>query len=232
MFGYLAGVTLSEYIRRRRITCAAVDLQKGCKVIDVALRYGYGSPTAFTRAFKAVHGISPASARQDGGRLKSFPPVSFKLTVKGVEEMNYRIKSKPEFRIVGVREEISNDAKEGFDAVPLLWQKAVPSLSQIASIMDGELKGLLGVSTCNEAENEQNYYYIAAESSKDVPEGMYELLISAGTWAIFSGCGQSDDIQCLQQRIVSEWLPTSGYEWANVPDIEVYLNDDPANRGV
>ena len=55
MFAYMAGMPLSEYIRRRRMSRAAVDLQAGEKVIDVSLRYGYQSPTAFNRAFQSVH---------------------------------------------------------------------------------------------------------------------------------------------------------------------------------
>ena len=92
MFSYLAGVPLSEYVRRRRMSLAAVDLCRGEEtVLDIALRYGYASPTAFNRAFQGVHGIAPSLAKKGGVSLKSYPPVSFKITVKGVEEMNYRI---------------------------------------------------------------------------------------------------------------------------------------------
>ena len=95
MFAYIADVPLSEYVRRRRMSLAAVDLQNGDeKVIDVALKYGYDSPTAFTRAFKNVHGISPSQAKNEGSVLKAFPPISFKITIKGASEMNYRIEKK------------------------------------------------------------------------------------------------------------------------------------------
>ena len=229
MFGYMAGVTLSEYIRRRRMSRAAADIQRGGRVIDAALKYGYESPTAFNRAFRAVHGFAPSKAGRNGVVLKSFPPISFKITIRGVEEMNYRIEKKPPFRVVGVRKAVSNDAEEGFEAVPVFWQQSAPQIPMLASMIDGDPKGLLGVSTCNEVENEQNYYYIAVASGAAVPEGMHELTVPAETWAIFPGKGSAGDIQVLQQRIVSEWLPTSGYEWANAPDIEVYLNSDPVD---
>ena len=229
MFGYMAGTPLSEYIRRRRMSCAAADLLGGGRVIDVALKYGYESPTAFNRAFHAVHGVAPSSAKQGGVTLKSFPPLSFKMTIKGVEEMNYRIEKKSSFRIIGMREAISTDAEEAFQMVPVFWQKSAPQMSNLIAMMDGLPQGLLGVSTCNEPENEQNYYFIAVASSSAVPEGMYECIIPASTWAIFSGSGTAEALQTLQQRIVSEWLPESGYEWANAPDVEVYLNNDPVN---
>ena len=229
MFGYMAGIPLSEYIRRRRMSCAAADLLGGERVLDTALKYGYESPTAFNRAFQAVHGVAPSSAKQSGVTLKSFPPLSFKMTIKGVEEMNYRIEKKPSFRIVGVREAISTDVEDVFAMVPLFWQKSAPLIPQLVSMMDGTPQGVLGVSTCNEVENQQNYYYIAVASSLAVPEGMHECIIPEVTWAIFSGSGTVGALQTLQQRIVSEWLPTSGYEWANATDVEVYLNNDPAN---
>ncbi|MDR0862022.1 MAG: AraC family transcriptional regulator [Oscillospiraceae bacterium] len=229
MFGYMAGVTLSEYIRRRRMSRAAADMRSGGKVIDVALKYGYDSPTAFNRAFQAVHGVAPSNAKQSGITLKSYPPISFKITIKGVEEMNYRIEEKAAFRIVGVREALPTDVEESFECVPLFWQKSAPQIPQITALMDGEPKGLLGVSTCNETEGGQNYYFIAVASGKPAAEGMHELTVPAGTWAIFSGSGTSADIQALQVRIVSEWMPTSGYEWANAPDIEVYLSAEPAD---
>ena len=82
MFSYIAGVPLSEYLRRRRMTLAAFDLQNGGRVLDVALRYGYESPTAFNRAFQSVHGVSPSAAQRDGAPLKAYPRISFKITVK------------------------------------------------------------------------------------------------------------------------------------------------------
>ncbi|MDR0857535.1 MAG: AraC family transcriptional regulator [Oscillospiraceae bacterium] len=229
MFGYMAGVTLSEYIRRRRMSRAAADMQNGGKVIDIALKYGYESPTAFNRAFQNIHGIAPSNAKQNGITLKSFPPISFKITIKGVEEMNYKIEQKAAFRIVGVRETIPTDIEESFKCVPQFWQKSAPQIPQLVPLMDGEVQGLLGVSTCNEVEGEQNYYYIAVQSNAPLPENMHEFTIPAATWVIFSGSGTSADIQTLQERIVAEWLPTSGYEWANAPDIEVYLDQNPAD---
>ena len=79
MFGYMAGVTLAEYIKRRRMSRAAADLRNGDKVIDVALTYGYDSPTAFNRAFHSVHGVTPSLAKQKCVSLKTYPPISFKI---------------------------------------------------------------------------------------------------------------------------------------------------------
>ena len=124
MFGYMASVPLSEYIRRRRMSRAAADLQSGQRILDAALKYGYSSPTAFNRAFQSVHGIAPSQVKKEGTVLRSYPPLLFKITVKGVQEMEYRIEKKDAFRIVGVSCPLEREVEKNFAVVPRLWTKA------------------------------------------------------------------------------------------------------------
>ena len=229
MFTYMAGVPLSEYIRRRRMSLAAVDLQStGIKIIDVAGKYGYNSPTAFNRAFQSVHGIAPSAVKNEGVSVKSFPPVSFKLIVKGVEEMNYRIETKAAFRIVGVSVPLEKDIEKNFAVIPRKWQETAVNgtLQKLTGLMDTQPMGVLGVSTCNDTEPWR--YYIAVASSQ-TDRDLEEYTVPAATWAIFPGTGTNQSIQDLERRIVTEWLPTSGYEYGSAPDVEVYLNPDPQN---
>ena len=230
MFSYMADIPLSEYIRRRRMSLAAVDLQSGNeRVIDVSLKYGYDSPTAFNRAFKSVHGIAPSYAREEGTILKAFPAISFKITIKGDSEMNYRIEKKESFRIVGVSGPLETEIEKNFKVVPQMWGKAAVNgtIPRLAAMMNEVPFGLLGVSSCNEVDNWR--YYIAVASSQPIEEDLEEYIVPSSTWAIFSGEGSNQSIQDLEKRIVTEWLPTSGYEYGNAPDIEVYLNPDPDN---
>ena len=229
MFTYMAGVPLSEYIRRRRMSLAAVDLQStGIKIIDVAGKYGYNSPTAFNRAFQSVHGIAPSAVKNEGVSVKSFPPVSFKIIVKGVEEMNYRIETKDAFRIVGVSVPLEKDIEKNFAVIPRKWQEIVMNgtLQKLTGLMDTQPMGVLGVSTCNDTEPWR--YYIAVASSQ-TDRDLEEYTVPAATWAVFPGTGTNQSIQDLERRIVTEWLPTSGYEYGSAPDVEVYLNPDPQN---
>jgi len=229
MFTYMAGMTLSEYVRKRKMSLAAVDLQNGDqKVVDVAEKYGYSSPTAFNRAFQSVHGIAPSAMKKEGVSVKSYPPISFKITVKGASEMNYRIEKKDAFRIIGVCAPLQQEIEKNFAVVPQMWQDAVANgtIEQLAGMMDAPPTGLLGVSACNDAE--QWKYFIAVSSTKET-DVFEEYIVPAATWAIFPGSGTNTSVQELEQRIVAEWLPTSGYEYANAPDIEVYLNPDPQN---
>ena len=230
MFSYMADIPLSEYIRRRKMSLAAVSLQNGEKVLDVALKYGYDSPTAFNRAFQNIHGFPPSYAKTKGVILKAFPPICFKITIKGEVEMNYKIEKKDAFRIVGVKEHYSLSLEESFEKVPQFWQKTVTegSVPKILGVMNQSPMGLLGVSTCMNGKDFD--YYIGVSSDQAVPEGMGEYIVPECTWAIFECKGALPDaIQDLQKRIVIEWLPTSGYEYANAPDIEVYFEGDQSS---
>ena len=230
MFTYIAGIPLSEYLRRRRMSIAAVELQQSeIKIIDLALKYGYNSPTAFNRAFQSVHGIAPSAVRKARSVVKTFPPISFRITVKGVEEMNYRIEKKEAFRIVGLSAPMKNNTEENFSVVPQLWGKAAQEgfIPKLASMMNTSIMGILGVSAC--FDNEQWKYFISVATSLPAEAPLEEYTVPAYTWAIFSGEGACPQaIQELERRIVTEWLPTSGYEYDNGPDIEVYLEPDPS----
>lgn len=231
MFAYMANVSLSEYIRRRRMSLAAVDLRNGDnKIIDIALKYGYTSPTAFNRAFQNIHGAAPSLVKEGGVSIKSYPPISFKITVKGAEELNYRIEKKETFRIIGIAQPLHRESEKNFEIVPGMWQRAAMdgTIPKLAAMMDGEPMGLLGVSACNDEADWR--YFIAVTSTKEIDGTLEEYIVPPFTWAVFYGEGQCPQaIQDLEKRIVTEWLPTSGYEYDNGPDIEVYLSSDPQN---
>ena len=225
MFSLLAGVPLSEYIRRRRMWRGAADLQNGEKIVDAALKYSYSSPTAFNRAFQAVHGLPPSAAKTPGTALKSYPPLRFAITVQGVEEMDYRIEKRDAFRIVGVSAPLEKDLEKNFKSVPQLWGRAAAdgTIPRLAALMDGEPRGLLGV--CDGLDSSK--YYIAVASSAPAAEGLEEYTVPAFTWAVFPGTGDgAAAVQALERRVVAEWLPTSGYEYAEGPDVEVYLDPE------
>lgn len=230
MFGYMAGLPLSEYIRRRKMSCAAAELQRDdAKIIDIALKYGYDSPTSFNRAFQSVHGFAPSCARQEGKILKSFPSISFQITIKGAVQMNYRIEQHDQIRVVGISRALPNKIEECMKLIPPMWGKAAQEglIPKLCEKMNAQPMGVLGVSLCNESV-ESWRYFIAVSSTADAGE-FEEYTIPAFTWAIFSGEGTGISIQQLEQRIVTEWLPTSGYEYATGPDIEVYLDPNPAD---
>jgi AraC family transcriptional regulator len=104
MFSSLAGMPLSEYIRRRRLTLAAQELAVGtARVVDVAIKYQYDSPDAFARAFQAHHGVVPSQARLPGQILNAYSRVTFQLAIRGGNSVKYRIVEKDAFRSLASR---------------------------------------------------------------------------------------------------------------------------------
>lgn len=226
MFFYMTNISVSEYVRRRRMSLAAVDLQEvGVKVIDVALKYGYDSPTAFNRAFQSIHGIAPSLAKKENAILKSFPALKFSISVQGMEEMNFRIETKEAFQIVGISCPLSKVLEENFVKIPHEWDTALENgtLSELYGLMNNKPEGLLGVSVHNRKE----WKYFIAVSSTEHSDGFEKYDIPIATWAVFSGRGTNVSLQDLERRVITEWLPTSGYEYAEIPDIEVYIKADP-----
>ena len=227
MFAFVTDIPLSEYIRRRRLTLAAFDLRdNGMRIIDVAVKYGYASADAFSRAFQNVHGIMPSKARENGVTLTTYPRITFTLSIKGVTAMNYRIEEKEGFIVAGVKEFTTTINSENFINIPKMWQKlSKETFAILAALSDREPSGVLGV--CGDMYNDGFDYWIAAATSKPCPNSLETLHIPACTWAIFETTGPLPGaIQELFTRIFTEWLPTSGFEHAPAPEIEVYSDGD------
>ena len=224
IFSYVMGISLSEYIRRRRMTQAAFELQRTeAKVIDIALKYGYTSPTSFNRAFQSIHGITPTAARSMGSTLNAYPAVRFSVQVTGGNAMTYYIAEKAPMRMVGIRIPLSADMDENQKKIPGFWQSVLSGsrFSEICSLSDQSPQGILGISVYEGPES--FYYYIAAATDAPAPPGMYAFEIPAATWAVFENEGEfKADVQSIFRRFYTEWLPFSGYAYAGLPDIEVY----------
>jgi AraC family transcriptional regulator len=224
MFSYVADITLSEYIRRRRMTLAAFELQTSeVRVMDVGSKYGYLSAASFNRAFQSVHGVAPTAARVEGTSLNAYPRISFSITVRGGESMRYRVEKKGPIRIAGVRIALHEDVERNFEIVPRFWKATLHDRAflQICRLNNQAPYGVLGVSVyCNPDEI---YYYIAAATNKDAPKNLYVSEIPAATWVVFDCYGKlPDSIQTIFRRFFTEWLPVSGYTYAELADIEVY----------
>ncbi|MGM0805081.1 MAG: AraC family transcriptional regulator [Bacillota bacterium] len=225
MFSFLAGVPLSEYVRRRRLTLAAFELQNSdIKVIDVAVKYGYSSPDSFTKAFQQMHGITPSEARKNGHSLKAFPRMSFQLSVKGGSEMNYRIVEKEAFSIVGLKKRVQLVFEGVNPEIAAMWQSLTPEMiSELKSLSNIEPSGLISASTNfseRTTENSELDHYIGAATTNVCPENLSELKVEASTWAVFEAVGPfPETLQNVWGRIYSEWFPSSSYEQTEGPEI-------------
>jgi len=242
MFTFVADVTLAEYIRRRRLTQAAMDLQgTRDRVLDIALRYGYDSPVSFARAFSTLHGMTPKMARESGVTLKAYPRISFQISIKGEKSMDYRIEKKESFEIFGIEGVfISDESRQGDHTPKMLWENAQADGRYDRLAEDaGPLPAFVPQSLCkvhgfcsyrDTGEGTFPYLLGSFRGQESRTAGYTVVTVPSHTWAIFpSGPYAWADfdnvIETLYKRFFSEWLPASEYEQAGGLDFELYGGD-------
>ncbi len=215
-FSYMAGMTLREYVRRRRLTLAAYDLRDGVKVIDAAVKYGWDSADAFTKAFKRQHGITPTQAKDPANAIKVYPPASFHIIVKGAEEMEVKFMEVSGMEIFGVSRGMDGAVHSRFEFEHIMWSDDCGSIPQkICAGYDGVWYGIW-----------DGARYTIARERKDVQgSGLESLHIPGGTYAVFTtrrGGFAGDELPKLHDLIHHSWLPDSGYRLARNFEVEVY----------
>ncbi|MEA4870277.1 MAG: AraC family transcriptional regulator [Christensenella sp.] len=221
-FASLTGMSISEYIRARRLSLAAQELLSGdAKVIDLAFQYGYDTPESFTKAFTRFHGVTPTSARRMSTLLRCQNPLAISLKMEGAIVMNFKLEQMDAFTVVGVERVFHMD--NSMQEVPKFWaefdakglaQKVVP---MFGICFDGDANG--------------NFPYLIGEPLKPgqkVEEGLVTREVPAFLWARFACVGAMPGaIQDMTKQIYSEWLPTNGvYEIAQNIEIEMYTEGD------
>ncbi|MER7405499.1 AraC family transcriptional regulator [Streptomyces sp. NPDC000070] len=231
MFSALAGMPLSEYVRRRRLTVAGAEVLAGGEtLLETAVRYGYGSGEAFARAFRAMHGVGPGEARRTGAALVSQPRLTFRLTVEGSSSMQYRIVDRPAFTVAGFKTRVplvhSGPNQAIIDFVRGIDKQALEHLGKLS---DQEPRGIVAV--CDDLDpsraegTELDYYHGVITSAPapvpaPAPEGITPLPVSPGTWAVFTTSGPAPQaIQELWRDVFTEWFPSNPYRSRPGPEI-------------
>lgn len=228
-FSILTGMNLFDYIRCRRLTVCVKDLKdKDSKVIDVALKYGYESPEAFSRAFKKLHNITPSKVKNYEGKFNATLPLSISVVLKGDEKMNYKIVEKESFSIVGYKKKVTTKDGENFKIIPKFWNEVMSDGSFEQLAMQAGPLGAIGACANHNAELEEFDYFIAVEGKKlENVDEQESLVIDKCKWAIFESIGPMPDaIQKVWKKIYSEWFPATKYEHAGTTELEVYLGGD------
>ena len=238
LFSALAGMPLSVYVRRRRMTLAGAEVLAGEQtLLDIAVRYGYGSGEAFARAFRSVHGIGPGEARRAGAALVSQPRMSFRVVIEGSTTMRYRIVEKDAFRVVGSKARVPL-VHEGVNAaaaahVESLDEQAIVRMKELA---EGEPEGVLSAVvhlTDSREEGAEVDYWIGVTTGPGAPAedlGVLDALdVPAGTWAVFVNHGPYPAaLQELWRDVFTQWFPSNPYVSRPGPEL---LRTQPVEIG-
>ena len=239
IFSYVVGVSFTEYIRNRRLSLAALELQSKAKVLDTALKYGYSSPESFARAFRGMHGVSPKEAHEKGVTFKMFPRITFQIYIKGAIDMEYRIEEKEAIKCVGRVYRIpAGDASFGemSNGYDYSWGAFLDVIDDKLGKTPNEAirddyklyrTPLWQIGLAHSLANGDVEMSIGAQA-KDGEYPAFDLFeIPAGTWVMFLGKGKVyAGLDALFTRIFTEWLPSSGYEQSMQYTVEIYPPGD------
>lgn len=227
VFSILTGKSLGEYIKERRLSLAAVDIKNNKeKVIDIALKYGYQDPGAFTKAFKRFHGVTPTQGLKAGIIFKDVPPLSFSINVKSEKKFNYRIEKKELFKIIGTSTEIGLGGSTNYKTAPEFWHEKSKDGTIYEVTMKSGSMGIIGACYNFDMEAGKLNYMVAVEGDETSAKLSELLEIPSLTWAIFPGKGVGKDYKLVWDYVFNEWFPTTNYNLADAPELEVYLKYD------
>ncbi|MFF6883490.1 GyrI-like domain-containing protein [Streptomyces sp. NPDC012421] len=231
MFSSLAGMPLSEYVRRRRMTVAAGEVVRGeSDLLAIAVRHGYGSAEAFGRAFRSVHGAGPGDVRRDGGPLRTQPQLRFRLSVEGSIPMETRLVDRPAFRLVGHSARVPL-IHEGVNPHIVRHIAALPPEEhlRLKSLGDTQPEGLLQVSDDLDPDaaegSELTYLHgVALDRDTAVPDGLDAIEVPAGRWAVFRTSGPHPQaLQTAWAATATEWFPSNPWRLRQGPSIVAVL---------
>lgn len=224
MFTYIVGLPLSEYVRRRRMTLAAFDLQNSNeKIREIGAKYGYMSPTSFHRAFYSIHGVSPSAARKEGTQLNHYPRIHFSISVSGTECLSYRIEKRDEMRFAGVTIPLPNDMSQYEKVYGKFWMSSARN-GMLKRLID--LNGNLDSTICgliSDVDPQNPLYHLAVQTDKLIPKDMSEIVIPATQWIVFTYLGRKLlTYEEANRRFFTEWLPFTDFEVGQIAEMKVY----------
>lgn len=231
-FPFITGQGLGQYIRRRRMSRAAMDLMEpGADLLEIAVTYGYSSVDSFSRAFREIHAAAPSAVKSGGQPVRSYPKLAFSVVIQGAEAMVYRIVQKETFRIVGISKNVPIVFSGPNADIDAMWKTLTPELiAYWKSISDTEPTGIISAST-NFSEGRMSGtgtldHYIGVATTRGTTGDAAKLEVGAGAWAVFEAVGDfPKNLQAIWGRIYSEWFPQSDYELREGP--ELLWNEGP-----
>ncbi len=240
MFSYVVGISLSEYIRRRRLTLAAFELmQTNEKVIDIAIKFEYDSQSSFARAFQALHGITPTCARNGGVAIMAYPRLSFQFIIKGVDGMQFRMEKTNAFQVFGksiVPDWEDTDLEKWGEYADLVLEDGSHDETSIAAGFAGPATQMIRDDAWDTnklhllhaihffKDGIKHFMYGWEVPASGVSDEFTVVDVPESSWAVFSTSEKHRfAVLELYKYAYTDWFPTSGYEQAEIPVIEKYI---------
>lgn len=222
VFSYMNKISFAEYIRFRKLTLAGYDIKStNLKVVDISYKYGYDSPTSFTKAFLQFHGVSPREARNKDVELKVYP----KMQLHSKQQYAWRLEQKNAFRLIGKKIKVSRQNNEHYSKIPEFWSECQRNgvFAKLISLDTANKRGIFGLFSAADPLIEDIDYAIMVISDKELPDGFEEIIIPAETWAIFDCLGPTPQaIQNGWRYLLEEWVIKYPFQHADCPELEWY----------
>ena len=217
IFSLLCNISISEYIRKRRLSNAGFDLyHSNEKLIDIAIKYQYDNPTSFSRAFEKFHGIKPSMVKLNFEKLNIFTKIIFDEKIVEQKNIEYSIITLNEFILYGKGiktsiSSISKDAPEYFTRFNNTYSDKYGHPHYGMTVYEKRFE------SCNleywilynkKIENFKEYHF---------PKSKWISLKVSSQEAIY--------IQNTINSFYTEFLPSSKYNLKNLPELEYYHDD-------
>ena len=215
VFSLVTGISISEYIRKRRLSRALEEIQNTKEtILDIAIKYQYSSAISFTRAFKKEFGSTPSEYRKKNKKYSQFLKIHFKKTEN--KSLEYEVKERKETALW--MKKIEADTLDNFRYE---IRKLYKELKRTEVYQLWNQIGMYAI--CN--HQEKSYCYLVG-SKKEIPNAE-KIILPAGKYAMFSvGSREQNDIVKTNQMIYHGWLPSTGFRLKDTPCFEYYQEDN------
>jgi AraC family transcriptional regulator len=225
-FVSMLGITIKEYIRKRRLSLAVYDLQNSDeKITDIAFKYGFNSYDSFCKAFLNQHNVTPTQAKNPSCEVNIFPPATFEINVKGAQKLKFKICDLEEFEVYGISKNFNCQSSDRFKQEKEMWSIDYEHYPEkICQGYDGIWYGIF-----------ENGKYSIARKKEDVEfNGLEKIKIKSGKYAVFTtdkGGYAGDELSKMHDLIFNSWLKDTQYNIKREYIIEVFhLATDRAKR--
>lgn len=222
VFSYMNNISFAEYIRLRKLTLAGYDLKSTKdKVVEISYKYGYNSPTSFTKAFTQFHGVSPSAARNSNVTLQVYP----KMQLHKKKKYLWHIERHETMRCIGYKTTISSLHNRAMQEIPAFIHACQGNgiFAKLLSFDTAKTKGMFSMFNAFDKVQKQMTYTIMVQSHQPIEPPFHEIIIPSASWVIFNCYGPvPKSIQDGWSYLHNEWVMNYPFEHAQCPELEWY----------